>query len=334
MHPKTSEAAQRSDLTQNLGILGSPPFQNQCQWKKYGLALRACVSDPPPLFSLLLHTGSKAPPLRSCNRREWGCWDTALAWGPRNWQCGDTVWAQGMTNGQSASQGVALGSPEAAGRVRHNRHRRLHNLRAELQSGYRGAVGACARLSAVVPFPTLTHETGVLAVPVWRQTGREVGHGGLAKGDGGWASPPACPPWLRGPGGALRRGFPLVIHTSKWSSHHGNPFDSYMLGYSYPPSWTRLGAGACPRKQWRVSLLVPRNNDVHVCVQGGGEGGFSWAVNLVWEIWHFNLATKFTTRNPGVKSRFCSRAFSARGFKLVFWECPPNFPQPNEPLPD
>ena len=29
------------------------------------------------------------------------------------------------------------------------------------------------------------------------------------------------------------------------------------------------------------------------CIQGGG--GVWWAVNLVWEIWHFNLAAKFTT---------------------------------------
>ena len=63
------------------------------------------------------------------------------------------------------------------------------------------------------------------------------------------------------------------------------------------------------------------------------EGGIWWAVNVVWELWRFNLAAKFATRNPGVKSKFLLPRLRRKRKKRVFWECPPNLPQPNETQP-
>ena len=36
---------------------------------------------------------------------------------------------------------------------------------------------------------------------------------------------------------------------------------------------------------------------------------------------------------PGVTAKFCFRALGARGFQLVFWECPPNLPREIQGLP-
>ena len=59
---------------------------------------------------------------------------------------------------------------------------------------------------------------------------------------------------------------------------------------------TRGMHGECTRCTWCTVRALCMCGAYKMHVQGGG--GW-WAVNLVWEIWRFNLASKLPTPNPG-----------------------------------
>ena len=77
-----------------------------------------------------------------------------------------------------------------------------------------------------------------------------------------------------------------------------------------------------------IVIIVRTLHPTYPFLHYRGVGGIWSQVKLAWEIWSFNLAAKFITRNPGVKSKSC------------FWECPPNLPceiqglLPNFPQPN
>ena len=64
-----------------------------------------------------------------------------------------------------------------------------------------------------------------------------------------------------------------------------------------------------------------------------GGGGVWWAINLVWEMWRFNLATKLPTANPGaLSSHPLVRCVHRVSFLVPLLR--PNFPPPNVPPPN